>query len=138
MAPEAAPSGGLRENTGVRQRPDEGYRRWFLNRTFELIVWYDAPGRTVTGFQLCLDRRGVERAFTWTTTYASNHFVSEPGTERGAGGQPTGILKGAGRPVTEAELDKLIRERGDLEVGLLDLVVGQIRAHRDRQSARPT
>ena len=44
----------LKENLEVRQRENEGWRRWFVNSYFELIVWYEIKGGQLTGFQLCL------------------------------------------------------------------------------------
>lgn len=39
-------------------------RRWFADDDLDLIVWFDT--RSISGFQLCYDRRGNERALTWT------------------------------------------------------------------------
>ena len=40
-------------------------RKWFADEYFDLIVWFGEPGRP-DGFQLCYDRAGNERAFTWS------------------------------------------------------------------------
>jgi hypothetical protein len=45
------------------QAATKGDRRWFSDDYFDLIVWYDA--NTITGFQLCYDLPGNERALTW-------------------------------------------------------------------------
>jgi len=31
----------ITENRSVRQRPEEGFRRWFLNEFFDIIIWYE-------------------------------------------------------------------------------------------------
>ena len=124
---------GLVENRGVRQRPEEGFRRWFLNQYFELIVWYDRQGGDVTGFQLCLDRNRFERAFTWTKEYASTHFVSDAYVEKGVSHLATGILKGAGRTVTQEEKEKLVAEQGELDDELLAFVVDKIEGYNVRE-----
>jgi len=54
----------LNEIRDVRQVPGEPRRRWFADEFFDLIVWLDTGG-TVTGFQLCYDKRADERAVTW-------------------------------------------------------------------------
>jgi hypothetical protein len=41
-----------------------GSRRWFSDDELDLIVWYTESGE-ISGFQLCYDLRGAERAFTW-------------------------------------------------------------------------
>ena len=51
----------------ARQIPGEGFRRWFTDQYFDLIVWYegsDAAG-AIAGFQLCYDKFNRERALTW-------------------------------------------------------------------------
>ena len=54
----------LREIRSVSQEPGGRRRRWFSDETFDLFVWYDADD-VATGFQLCHDKAGEERAFTW-------------------------------------------------------------------------
>ena len=56
----------LSEIEKVRQVPGEDFRRWFTDENMDLIVWYDdsSSGR-ITGFQLCFDKRYVQRCLTW-------------------------------------------------------------------------
>lgn len=52
----------------VRQIEDEGFRRWFTDDYFDLIVWYSEPKDPkgeIVGFQLCYDKFRKERALTW-------------------------------------------------------------------------
>lgn len=52
----------------VQQYEDEGYRRWFTDEYFDLIVWYDTEDctkRKIIGFQLSYDRYHSIRALTW-------------------------------------------------------------------------
>ena len=62
----------LAEYPRVRQIEGEGFRRWFTNGYFDLIVWYDKTRRLI-GFQLCYDKDDHERALTWTTTSGFQH-----------------------------------------------------------------
>jgi hypothetical protein len=74
----------LAEIKGARQIPGEGFRRWFTDDDFDLIVWYDAPPAaaavgargglsSLKGFQLCYDKTGRERALTWTREHGFQH-----------------------------------------------------------------
>jgi hypothetical protein len=77
----------LKELRGVRQIPGEGFRRWFRDEDFDLIVFYpeERPsvpagpspgGEEISGFQLCYRGTGAEgeRVFSWYKTggYAHN------------------------------------------------------------------
>lgn len=55
----------LVEIENVRQVPGEEIRRWFVDENTDLIVWYDSSGEQVTGFQLCYDKKSVQRCLTW-------------------------------------------------------------------------
>ena len=68
---------GLIENKNVRQREEEGYRRWFLNDFFDVIIWYDKPKGSMKGFQVCYSKNRNEKAFTWSERMASSRYVSD-------------------------------------------------------------
>jgi hypothetical protein len=122
----------LVENKGVRQRPDEGFRRWFASPFFELIVWYEGEPREISGFQLCVSRNVAERAFTWTKNYTSSHFVSETKVEPGLSGMATGILKGDGRRYSDEIVARFEAEAIDLEPELRSLVVEKLKDYNAR------
>lgn len=124
----------LSENTTVRQRPEEGFRRWFLNEYFDLILWYESRGGDLVGFQLCYDRHRDERAFTWETGKQSSHYVSSGADERGRPSIATAILHGDAGAVPEEVIDRLVSERGDLDGVLLETIVERIRAYNERQA----
>lgn len=64
----------LREWNGVRQIEGEGFRRWFSDQNFDLIVWFDgADEQKITGFQLCYDKQRKERALTWKKAEGYSH-----------------------------------------------------------------
>lgn len=48
----------LVELKDVRQIPNDGFRRWFTDEDFDLIVWYEDD--KITGFQLCYDKKEME------------------------------------------------------------------------------
>ncbi len=68
----------LSELRHVRQVKGEGFRRWFRDPYFDLIVWYQNDGRLL-GFQLCYDRQGRERAFTWWKDRRHQHGCVDEG-----------------------------------------------------------
>ena len=55
----------LVEIEGVRQIPEEGPRRWFVDENMDLIIWYLPDRISITGFQLCYDKKSVQRCLTW-------------------------------------------------------------------------
>ena len=62
----------LSEIRNPRQVEGEGFRRWFTDEYFDLIVWYD-DARSLMGFQLCYDKQARERALTWTREQGYQH-----------------------------------------------------------------
>ena len=113
----------LGENKSVRQRPEEGFRRWFLNEYFDLIIWYEFEGGPLTGFQLCYSRHLNERAFTWQRNKRSSHFVSAGSDERGTPWIATAVLHGDAGPVPPEVLQRLREEQGELDAKLLERVI---------------
>lgn len=55
----------LTEIENVRQIPDEGIRRWFMDKDMDLILWYEEEGAPPLGFQISYDKRSVQRTVTW-------------------------------------------------------------------------
>ena len=123
----------LVENKTVRQRPDEGYRRWFLNDYFDVIVWYESAGGELLGFQLCYNRTVDERAFTWQRNKRSSHFVSSGSDERGVPWIATAVLHGDAGSVPAAVLERLQREQGELDDDLLELIVAHARDYNEHR-----
>jgi hypothetical protein len=68
----------LSEIRNVRQVDGEGFRRWFTDEYFDLIVWFDDTRRLV-GFQLCYDKLVHERALTWTLEHGFQHNCIDSG-----------------------------------------------------------
>jgi hypothetical protein len=64
----------LAEIQDVRQNPGEGYRRWFRDDKFDLIVFYPSEGSAeISGFQLCYGRENGERVLTWLKSRGYRH-----------------------------------------------------------------
>ncbi len=72
----------LVEIHNTRQIDGEGFRRWFTDDYFDLIVWYDEQ-QALLGFQLCYDKEGRERAVTWTRERGFQHSRIDAGEVTG-------------------------------------------------------
>jgi hypothetical protein len=72
----------LSEIRNARQVAGEGYRRWFTDDDFDLIVWY-ADGGDLVGFQLCYGKEESERALTWTRAHGFQHNRVDTGEVAG-------------------------------------------------------
>jgi len=55
----------LTEVKNVRQYPEEGNRRWFMDKDMDLILWFKNDIKNLIGFQISYDKRSVQRTITW-------------------------------------------------------------------------
>ena len=62
----------LKEAENTRRIPGESYRRWFSDKTCDLIVWYSTDKKFI-GFQLCYQDGSHERALTWFKDLGYSH-----------------------------------------------------------------
>ena len=71
----------IHEVKRTRQVPGEGFRRWFTDSDFDLIVWYEGQDEDgpIAGFQLCYDKQGAERALTWRRATGFSHEKVDDG-----------------------------------------------------------
>ena len=69
----------LKEIEGVRQIPEDGPRRWFVDDNMDLIVWYKDDLSSITGFQLCYDKKSVQRCLTWQKLDGGKGSLSSDG-----------------------------------------------------------
>ena len=127
MPPVSEP-GHLIENKGVRQRPDEGYRRWFLNSYFDLIFWYAQEDGELIGFQFCYGKPYNERAYTCGTGFQSHHFVSSRDTNSKVHTIGTAVLQGDAGAIPPRVVQRFKRERGQLDQELARIVLEKIGA----------
>ena len=115
----------LYELTEVRQVPDEGFRRWFRDGYFDLIVWYDAdasgnPVGEPTGFQLCYDRGRRERAVTWRRTGTFVHERVDDGEVLGP--KRTPVMQSAGAFDATGMVARFERESYRIDNAVVQLV----------------
>ena len=115
--------GSIVEIEGVRQRPEEGFRRWFSNNYFDLVFWYDRKDGVLDGLQFCYGKPHSEKAFTWESSTRSHHYVSE--MHKGSS-QATGILRGDAGEIPPAVIKRFLEEAPDLNDDLKSLVLQKI------------
>lgn len=114
--------GNIVEIQGVRQRPDEGFRRWFSNNYFDLVFWYEEEAGELTGIQFCYGKPYAEKAFTWERSYKSHHYVSEQNKTS----QATGILRGNAGNIPETVVNRFLEESPEMDEALKDLILDKI------------
>jgi hypothetical protein len=127
----------LAEIKGARQIPAEGFRRWFTDDFFDLIVWYDNPSppdatpgtlAALKGFQLCYDKTGKERALSWTREGGFRHSRIDSGEVPGhAKMTPVIVADGEFSKDDVAELFK--GEAAKIDPGLARFVYSAVKAY---------
>jgi hypothetical protein len=118
----------LSEYEEVRQREGEGFRRWFSDPYFDVIIWYDRKGGEMTGFQVCYDKGRTERAYTRkleARMVRSHRFVANGPVEVGSN-KMTSILKGDAAAVDEAVLSRFRDSAMGLEPELVEAIVSEM------------
>lgn len=66
----------LREDQAISSK----FKQWFSDDYFDLAVWFNEQG-SISGFQLCYDKLGMERAFTWTEENGTSHNRVDSGED---------------------------------------------------------
>jgi hypothetical protein len=119
----------LREFEKVSQ-PQEtpGYRRWFSDAEMELVVWC-SPAGVMRGFQLCYDRGGRERAFTWHVDAGMVHAAVDEGDDSPLRNDAP-ILVPDGVPRTDHALAQFKERARDLEPEIVALVTSKLESFR--------
>jgi hypothetical protein len=115
----------LKEYHQVKQEPGGGHRRWFVDGTLELVVWYGGD-KGIEGFQVCYPGKdGVERALTWRPGTGFSHAQVDAGDARPDKNlTPVLVPDGA---VPWREVHDLFETRGaELEPAVRDLVLGAL------------
>ena len=99
----------------VRQIPEEGIRRWFMDKDMDLILWYDNDMQKLVGFQISYDKRSVQRTVTWKSADE---------------GRSSSSLTCDG-PYNKNRVIRLMEKGGsEMDKELLDFVLQQLRSTR--------
>jgi hypothetical protein len=116
----------LQEVPNVRQRPDEGFRRYFTSEYFRLWVWYAHDRKSIIGFQLLYGGHDEEKEITWMKKGVfSHHRVSDEQSFSGAAKQ-TQMLEGDAGKVRASTIYLFRRYASKIEHGIVELVVRRI------------
>jgi len=122
----------LVEYRNVRQVGGEGFRRWFSDDYFDLIVWYEGTRhghRGITGFQLCYDRSGYERALTWQGGRGFSHEKVDTGEAGHLGLKSTPILVADGIFDASAIADRFREASRGIDAEIVKLVLDRLAAY---------
>jgi len=118
----------LHEIRPARQVAGEGFRRWFTDADFDLIVWFkDKSEKQVDGFQLCYDKQGNERALTWTRKGGVTHSRVDEG-ESPYAAKMSPVLLADGAFDASRILSDFRNASAEVEPRLVDLVVSALSA----------
>jgi len=116
----------LQEKQEIRQIENEGFRRWFFDKFFDLIVWYDDESlNTILGFQLCYDKNEKERALTWSKRHGYSHTKVDDG-EMPYGNKMTPILVSDGVFEKDTILEMFKEASENLDPEIRSLVSGAV------------
>jgi len=114
----------MREVKNVRQNPEDGFRRWFVDAYFDLIVWYDKNG--ISGFQLCYEKNYSERSLTWRSNGGYSHNKVDQGEVAG-GHKMSPILVADGIFAKESIAERFLRDSQSLEKELAAFIYEKIK-----------
>lgn len=121
----------LREWEGVRQRSDEGRRRWFTDEDMDLIVWYEDD--EIRGFQLCYNKQTDQHALTWFDNGTYSHARIDDGEKGGGlGVKETPILVQDGTFDSAALAGEFREHAGRLDPELATFVYDLLKRYPDR------
>jgi len=105
----------LEELLNIRQIRGDGFRRWFVDKDLELILWYDET-KTLLGFQICYDKLAGNRSVTWKKRV-------------GRDGKAKSVLVSDG-PFNKSRLCALMeRNMGNLDDELRTFILERLKSH---------
>lgn len=113
----------LFEINDVKQFEDEGFRRWFSDNYFDLIIWYQ--DKIITGFQLCYDKQGMERSLTWIKGKGFSHNKIDNGEKPGHS-KMTPILVADGIFDKESIAEKFKKASKNIEAAISSFVYSKL------------
>lgn len=124
----------LVEKQNVRQIPNEGFRRWFTDNYFDLIVWYE--GEEIVGFQLCYDKGNDEHALTWRPSSGFSHNRIDDG-EIPYAAKMTPILVADGVFDKDEIAERFRNAARKIEYEIVDLVYRKLKEFPAKRSSQP-
>ncbi len=104
--------------------PEKEIRRWFSDGFFDLIVWIDREA-VITGFQLCYDKYGNERAITWSKKRGFSHERVDDG-EKSPGKNLSPVLVPDGQCPVQALIARFETESSGIDEAVRIFVSGKL------------
>ncbi len=102
----------LEEVENVRQFPLEGFRRWFMDKDMDLILWYENEINIMIGFQVSYDKRSVQRTITWKSSKQAR----------------SGSSLTCDGPYNKKRVIRLLEEKGsEMDRDILNFILHQLR-----------
>lgn len=114
----------LTEFDNVRQIHGEDKRRLFTDENFALYIWY--RNAEISGFQLCYDKQGSEKAFMWTIDHGYAHYAVDSGEKEGLEPKKTPVFTASAIPVSKDILDRFITVSSTLDIVIKEYVSQRI------------
>ena len=111
----------------VRQIENEGFRRWFKDDEFDLIIWYE--DEQISGFQLCYNKLKDEKALTWFKSGSYVHNKIDDG-ETPYSNKMTPVLVQDGIFDNTSVAEKFKEHALEIEYGLADFVYKKLLNYR--------
>lgn len=124
----------LIEFDNVRQIHGEDRRRLFTDDDIALYVWF--RNARISGFQLCYDKQGPEKAFMWTLAHGYAHYAVDSGEVGGLDAKKTPVFAASAIPVSEDILDRFIAASNFLDAEIRDFVSQKIRDYLHQKSRK--
>lgn len=87
----------------------------------DLIIWQSETGALLS-FQLCYDKTGVERAFSWREGATPTHAAVDQGEDLPSDNRSP-VMVPDGAPPVAAVLEDFKRRAASIDQGLVDQVV---------------
>jgi hypothetical protein len=125
---DLTPLSGFIEITKVSQAAGEPRRRWFVSDALDLVVWWDAAGQP-SGFQLCYEQGGSERALTWHSEQGFTHRAVDDGERRCGKHKAIPILLAEGLFDANPVAARFAAESAELPSEVADFVIQKLREH---------
>ncbi len=122
----------LREIKDVRQISGEPERRWFHDDDFDLVVWFDSDG-TISGFQLCYNKKENQYALTWHNDEGYRHNMVDNGEKTPGKYKAAPILIDNGRFHGKKIVENFYNASQNLEKKIADFVYEKIAGYPDAE-----
>lgn len=117
----------LQEVPHVRQRAEEGFRRYFTSEYFRLWVWYAHDKKSIEGFELLYGGHDDEKEITWMKKGVfSHHRVSGELSIWGGGAKMMQMLEGDAGKVRASTIYLFRRYASKIDREIVELVVSRI------------